>query len=85
MTGKHILLKSNALVNAEIDNSNIEYKFTNLIFNETQLQKGNDSYFTIINIDAFRDLSDSAYLKTANGILSVLEDKFQKNTLKYTY
>ncbi|NFA43766.1 RepB family plasmid replication initiator protein [Clostridium botulinum] len=85
MTGKHILLKSNALVNAEIDNSNIEYKFTNLIFNETQLQKGNDSYFTIINIDAFRDLSDSAYLKTAKGILSVLEDKFQKNTLKWCW
>ena len=40
MTGKYILLKSNALVNAEIDNSNIEYKFTNLIFNETQLQIG---------------------------------------------
>ena len=85
MNGKYILLKSNALVNAEIDNSNIEYKFTNLIFNETQLQKGNDSYFTIININAFRDLSDSAYLKTAKGILSVLEDKFQKNTLKWCF
>ena len=65
----------------KLTNSNIEYKFTNLIFNETQLQKGNDSYFTIININEFRDLSDSAYLKTTKGILSVLEDKFQKSTL----
>ncbi|AOR25042.1 replication initiation protein [Clostridium taeniosporum] len=85
MTEKYILLKSNALVNAEIDNTNIEYKFTNLIFNETQLQKGNDSYFTIININKFKNLTDSAYLKTAKGILSVLEDKFQKNTLKWCF